>query len=47
MNRARVGAETPKRKAAQLGQIKKMTEDPQSGSLSMTLRMSILIPSPR
>ena len=35
----RVTAEALKRKAAQLGQIKEMTEDPQSGSLTIVLEV--------
>jgi hypothetical protein len=35
----RVTAEALKRKAAQLGQIKELTEDPQSGSLTITLEV--------
>jgi hypothetical protein len=35
----RVTAEALKRKAAQLGQIKEITEDPQSGSLTITLEV--------
>jgi hypothetical protein len=35
----RVTAEALKQKAAQLGQIKEMTEDPQSGSLSIVLEV--------
>jgi hypothetical protein len=35
----RVTAEALKRKAAQMGQIKEMTEDPQSGSLTIVLEV--------
>jgi hypothetical protein len=35
----RVTAEALKRKAAQIGQIKEMTEDPQSGSLTIVLEV--------
>jgi hypothetical protein len=35
----RVTAEALKRKAAQLGQVKEITEDPQSGSLTITLEV--------
>jgi hypothetical protein len=35
----RVTAEALKRRAAQLGQIKEMTEDPQTGSLTITLEV--------
>ncbi len=35
----RVTAEALKRKAAQLGQIKEMTEDPQSGSMTIVLEV--------
>jgi hypothetical protein len=42
MDRARVGEETPKRKAGRFGQIKKMTDDPQSWPLSMILEVSFL-----
>jgi hypothetical protein len=35
----RVTAEALKRKAAQLGQIKEITDDPQSGSLTITLEV--------
>jgi hypothetical protein len=35
----RVTAESLKRKAAQLGQIKEMTEDPQAGSLTIVVEV--------
>ena len=35
----RVTAEALKRKAASIGQIKHMTEDPQSGSLTITVEV--------
>jgi hypothetical protein len=35
----RITAEALKKKAASLGQIKEMTEDPQSGSLTITVEV--------